>query len=437
MPGSLVVLTLTTFVTWIGTRLTAVALPLVALAETGDAWTTGLVGGAAGLPLLTVGRWGRRLRERIVSGRALAVVLLVQAAGLVVVPVAAATVGVGAAVLCASGLVTGAAGALGGPAQRALTSDLADAAVEDGATTPAARWLSWQDLARRVSMIFAPPFGAWLVATWGAGPLLWCEAAALLAGAAAVLTVPAVGGARRATGGPTAVHDPPPTVRQLFAARPDVAVGVVLTGVGGLAWFAFSLGLALLGAELDRPGALVAAGMSGYGAASLAVSFVVPAVVDRLPRVATVATSCVVVGLSFVALPLVAPDLLLIGAAAALGGAAMPLGITALNALISEQTAGAERRLAFTVEMVLHSVGASLGLLLGGGLIGRFGAGPVLVAAGAAQVLAAVVGVAWVAVGHGHRRPWGGARHVRDARADPGDRVVAGVPGTEFHPLRP
>nr|BFF20510.1 hypothetical protein GCM10025730_40310 [Promicromonospora thailandica] len=111
----LVTLTVTTFVTWTGQRVTAVALPLVALEQTGDAWTTGLVGGIAGLPLLTSGWWGRRLRSRLTSGRALALLLAVQALGLTLVPVAAATTGVGAVVLCATGLVTGATSALLSP----------------------------------------------------------------------------------------------------------------------------------------------------------------------------------------------------------------------------------------------------------------------------------------------------------------------------------
>ncbi|MFP3713175.1 MFS transporter [Puerhibacterium sp. TATVAM-FAB25] len=393
-------LTAVTFITWVGQRVTAVALPLVALAETGDAWTTGLVGGMAGLPLLTSAWWGRRLRGRLVSGRALALVLLVQAAGLALVPLASATVGMGAVVLSASGLVTGATGALLAPAQRSLTADLAEA----GDAGSAARWLSWQDLAHRVSMIFAPPLGAFLVGTWGAEPLLWCETAAVLLGAAAMAAVPgaaaaagrapgdgaAAGGSGAGAPAPDdAAHDVP--VRAVLRRHPDLAISIALAGVGGLAWFAFSLGLALLGAELDRPGELVAAGMAGYGTASVAMSFVVPLVVDRLPRAATIVTSWAVLGGAFALLPLAAPGLAAIAVVSAVGGAAMPLGIAALNALISERTAGAERRAAFTAETVLHSGGASLGLLAGGAVIGWFGAGPTLVVAGVVQALAAVM----------------------------------------------
>ncbi len=406
MRRPLLILTAITFLTWVGARITAVALPLVALAETGEAWATGLVGGMSGLPLLTVGWWGRGLRERLVSGRALAVVMLVQVAGLAIVPVAALVGQVGAVSLCASGLVTGVAGALLGPAERALVADLADAGRHGaaagrgdatGATgATAARWLAWQDLAHRVSMIFAPPLGAWLVVAWGAEPLLWCQAAVVLIAAGAMLGVPRAGGVR-------GVGDVERPARSLdvLRAHPQVAVGIVGAGVGGVCWFGFSLGLAVLGVEHGMPGALIAAGMSGYGATSVAASLAAPLVVDRLPRLATAVGTWAVLGLSFAALPAVVPSVAGVALVAAVGGLATPFGIAALNALISEQTSGAERRAAFTAETVLHSGGASLGLLVGGAVIGWVGAGPALVATGVVQVAAAVVGL-------------GAARRLRD-----------------------
>lgn len=428
----LVTLTATTFVTWTGQRITAVALPLVALDQTGDAWTTGLVGGFAGLPLLTSGWWGRRLRGHLVSGRALAAVLAVQVLGLALVPVAAATIGVGAAVLCATGLVTGATSALLSPAQRALTADLAE--LPGNGPGVGAKALAWQDLAHRVSMIFAPALGAWLLVAWGAEPLLWWEAAAVGLAAAAMLTVPAaravVGTDASRVGADASlvelVETPPgldkldqreegdprspdglqepepqreeqaPALRSVLRGEPELAVGLALAGVGGVTWFAFALGLALLGVELDRPGELIAAGMAGYGVATVGVSFVVPLVVHRVPRVPAIVTSWVVFGLAYLALPLAAPDLLAVGVVSAVGGLAMPFGIAALNALIVERTMGAARRTAFTAETVLHAGGASLGLLAGGALIGTFGAGPVLVVTGGFQVLACVAAVIWL-----------------------------------------
>ncbi len=415
----LVTLTATTFVTWAGQRITAVALPLVALDQTGDAWTTGLVGGFAGLPLLTSAWWGRRLRSRLASGRALALVLAVQVLGLVLVPVAAATVGVGAVVLCASGLVTGATSAMLAPAQRALTADLAELPGNEPGV--GARALAWQDLAHRSSMIFAPALGAWLLVAWGAEPLLWCEAAAVALSAVAMLTVPA---ASRGSSGSSAegvspdgdieiaagldepgrqdasgrrdAPDAAPSVRAVLRAHPDLAVGIGLAGIGGITWFAFTLGLALLGAELDRPGELIAAGMAGYGAATVGVSFVVPLVVHRVPRIPAIVVSWVMLGIAYLALPVAAPNLLAVGLVSAVGGLTMPFGIAALNALIVDRTTGAERRTAFTAETVLHNGGASAGLLVGGALIGAFGAGPVLVVTGLMQVAAAVAAALWL-----------------------------------------
>ncbi|MFF2452907.1 MFS transporter [Isoptericola sp. NPDC058082] len=392
MRRPLLILTAITFLTWVGARITAVALPLVALAETGEAWATGLVGGMSGLPLLTVGWWGRGLRERLVSGRALAPVMLVQAAGLAIVPLAALVGQVGAVSLCASGLVTGVAGALLGPAERALVADLADVGRHGGgaggAGASAARWLAWQDLAHRVSMIFAPPLGAWLVVAWGAEPLLWCQAAVVLVAAAAMLRVPRADGRAPARG-----EEEPTAVLAVLRAHPQVAVGIAAAGVGGLCWFGFSLGLAVLGVEHGMPGALIAAGMSGYGATSVAASLAAPLLVDRLPRLATAVGTWAVLGLSFAALPAVVPSVVGVALVSAVGGLATPFGIAALNALISERTSGAERRAAFTAETVLHSGGASLGLLVGGAVIGVVGAGPVLVVVGGVQVLTGGLGL--------------------------------------------
>lgn len=431
MNRHLLTLTGTTFLTWTGQRITAVALPLLALEQTGDAWTTGLVGGFAGLPLLTSAWWGRPLRHLLTSGRSLALVLVVQAAGLALVPVAAVHGGVNAAVLCVTGLVTGATAALLAPAQRALTADLAD----DVGPGVGARALAWQDLAHRSSMIFAPPLGAWLLVVWGGVPLLWCEAAAVAIAAAVVVGVPgaarqevAAGGPARDGAGRTSASAPPDraTIRGVLRGDRDLAIGILLAGVGGVTWFAFPLGLALLGAELGEPGRIVAAAMSGYGAATVGVSFLVPLVVNRVPRMAAVLVSWAVLGLSFLLLPLAAPDLGAVAAVAALGGLTVPFGIAALNALVTERTTGEARRAAFTAETVLHQGGASAGLLVGGAIIGALGAGPVLVAAGLAQVVAVL---AVIPVLRRTRARDDAAGPGRAARPGPGRPVAPAVRG--------
>ena len=410
MKRPLFLLTVITFVTWIGARLTAVALPLVALSETGGAWATGLVGGMAGVPLVTVDWWGRGLRRHLTSGRALAVVMAVDAAGLAVVPVTAMFGQAGPVALCVSGLMTGATGALLGPAQQTLVADLADVHAAQGGRGGPARWLAWQDLAHRISMIFAPAAGAWLVVTWGTQPLLWSETLVVALAAGVMLAVPAAGQRERSTESGT---DEDVSALHVALSRPQVAAGVLMAGVGGLCWFGFTLGLAVLGIEDGRPGALIAAGMGGYGTASVLASLVVPLVIHRLPRVPLMVFSWVVLGVSFVLLPAVAPSLSGICALAVVAGAAMPWGIAALDTLISEQTSGAERRAAFTAQTVLNSGGASVGLLVGGALIGWAGVGPVLVATGLAQVLAAAGGALWA--WRAHRRPATGFRRAGPA----------------------
>jgi hypothetical protein len=111
---------LATFVSWMGLRLTEVALPLIALQQTGSVWATGLVSGSSGIALLTSPWWAVRLRHRLTSGPALAAVLGVQALGYVTVAVAATLDALTVVHLCLAGLVVGAATSVGGPATRAL-----------------------------------------------------------------------------------------------------------------------------------------------------------------------------------------------------------------------------------------------------------------------------------------------------------------------------
>ncbi|TYC02637.1 MFS transporter [Micromonospora sp. WP24] len=379
----------TTFVTWMGQRTTAVALPLVALAETGSAWSTGLVGGAVGLPMLASPWWARGLRQRLTSGRALAWVLAVQVAGLLVVPVAAAVGTVGAPHLAAAGLVTGCATALSGPAQRALLADIGDSL---GATV-ATKLLTWQDFLHRSTMILAPPVAGWAVAVAGPLPLLWAEAAGVGAGALLLLTV-------RGTVS-VAPPDRPadaPALRHVLARHADIRRAVTMSGVGGLVWFAFTLGLAILGAQTGRPGLLISAGMSGYGLGSLAGALLAPLLVPRMPALATMATGWALLGVAFMVLPAVASSLVLLSCVAAAGGFCMPLGIGALNRLISTQSSGPDRRAAFAVESLVHDGAVSIGLLAGGAVIGAVGAGPTLVTAGVAQVAVALLAGPWLRI---------------------------------------
>ena len=62
-------------------RITQVALPLVILHETGSVAATGLVGGAAGVPVLLSPWWARKARQWVDSGPRLAVVAMLSGVG--------------------------------------------------------------------------------------------------------------------------------------------------------------------------------------------------------------------------------------------------------------------------------------------------------------------------------------------------------------------
>lgn len=372
------ILLLTTFVSWLGQRLTAVALPLVALEQTGSAWTTGLVAGAAGLPLVTAGWWAGRLRRLVTDGRSLGVTMLGQVAGLLVVPVVAMTGGVTAVYLAIAGLISGFAAAISGPARQALTADIGDRL---GSGT-AARALAWQDLAHRASMVIAPPFAAAAVAAGGTIPLLWSECCGIAVGAALLFAV------RNEPARPRQ-SEPPFRLREVWRRHPELRGIVVLSGVGGAVWFAFTLGLAVLGEQAGRPGVLIAAGLTGYGVGSVSGALLVPSSTNRLPAAPTAAVSWTALGMSFAAMAARADSVPFVAVCAALGGAVMPFGIAAVNTLISSRTSGAERRSAFALESAVHDGSATLGMLLGGAVIGLAGARPTLLAAGVIMIVAA------------------------------------------------
>jgi MFS family permease len=268
-------LLLATFVSWIGLRLTEVALPLIALQQTGSVWATGLVAGSSSIAVLTSPWWAARVRHRVTSGPGLAAVLGVQALGYLIVAVAAALDALTVVHLCLGGLLAGAATSVGGPATRALLADIGDR-IGPGV---AVRALAWQDLAHRISMVASPPVAALVVIQYGAMPLMWADTVAVLVAAAVVARVGQYGCCRETT------ESVPRRAREVLRAHPMVANGIVMAAVGWFWWFAFALGLAILGFEIGQPGQLIAAGMTGYGIGSLAGSLTAPLVVTRLPRV--------------------------------------------------------------------------------------------------------------------------------------------------------
>jgi MFS family permease len=375
---------LATFVSWLGLRLTEVALPLIALQQTGSVWATGLVAGSSGVSLLTSPWWAARLRHRVTSGPALAAVLGVQALGYVIVAVPATLGKLTIVHLCLGGLVVGAATSVGGPATRALLADVGDR-IGPGV---AVRALAWQDLAHRVSMVAGPPVAAWVITQQGAMPLMWADTIAVLLAAVAVSGV-GRHVLRRESG-----REVPRRAREVLRAHTVVADGIAMAAVGWFWWFAFALGLAILGAETGRPGQLIAAGMAGYGIGSLTGSATAPLVVTRLPRVPTMVIGWIVLGATFATLPWLEGSLLALALASAVGGFVTPFGLAALNALITEHTRGEERRTAFAAQHVAGSGGSSVGMLTGGAVIAVLGAENTMHVAGTVLIAVPLVLVA-------------------------------------------
>ena len=370
-----------TFVSWTGLRLTEVALPLITLQQTGSVWATGLVAGASGLSLLTSPWWSSRLRHRLTSGPALATVLVVQAVGFATVAVAATLDSLSVVHLCIGGLIVGAATSVGGPATRAMLADVGDR-IGPGA---AVRALAWQDFAHRTSMVASPPVAAWVVTQHGAMPLMWADTVALLLAAMLVVRVGRYA-SRKASA--SAV---PRRAREVLRAHPLVASGIAMASVGWFCWFAFALGLAILGAETGRPGQLVAAGMAGYGLGSLAGSGAAPLLVMRLPRIPTIGIPWIIQGLTIMALPWVDGSLLALALVASVGGFVVPFGLAALNAVIAEQTSGDERRTAFAAQHVAGTGGAAVGMLTGGAVIALIGAETTMHVAGVVLIAVPLV----------------------------------------------
>src|SRR5689334_19496202 len=107
-------------------RITQVALPLVILRETGSVGATGLVGGAAGVPVLLSPWWARKARQWVDSGPRLALVALVTAMALASVPAAAGLGLLTPELLVLSGLLLGCGTALSDPGRSALLADTGD-----------------------------------------------------------------------------------------------------------------------------------------------------------------------------------------------------------------------------------------------------------------------------------------------------------------------
>lgn len=347
-------------------RVAQVALPLVVLAETGSVSAMGLVAGCQGLPLLISPWWARRVRQLVSSGRALALVAMLDAFALCIVPVAAQTGTLTIGVLAATGLLLGIGETLGYPGRAALLADVGDRLRPDGAVI----LLTRQDLLRRLGSILGPALGGVAVSAGLTVGLLWLQAASVLA--AGLLAWP-VAGESASTPDPADAPDAvAPGIRDALATRPEVRAGWWMRGASCLTWFSFPLGLAVLGAEAGRPGVLYAIGMSGYGVGSVLGTFVAIRLVRHFPTATLARAGWGTSGAAWMAMAL-DPRPVMLAATAAVAAGSLVVGITAVNATITKTSRGAERRALLSGQTVVVSAGVALGMLVGGSIIAACG----------------------------------------------------------------
>ena len=358
-------------------RIAQVALPLVILRETGSIAATGLVGGAAGVPVLLSPWWARKARQWVDSGPRLAAVAAVSAAALAMVPAAAALGLLTPELLVASGLLLGCGDGLSNPGRSALLADTGDRWGEGKAVV----LLTWQDGLRRVGMMLGPVVGAFAVSTGLTNGLLWVEAGAVFGAGLLACTVQ---GERVPKGTTT------PSIRGSLKGRPDVLYGWILRGTGCVTWFAFTLGLSVIGEERGRPGVYFAAGMTGYGVGSLVGTAISLAMVRRTKPVPLAAAAWACMGLCWIGMGAwtTPPFVAVMGV---LSGVSVALGIAAISVVITRSSTGAERRALLSGQSVVVNASSSAGMLAGGPIIAIAGAEHTLVGSGLLTGLVAVL----------------------------------------------
>lgn len=320
------------------------------------------------------------------------------------VPAAAALGVLRPAVLIVSGLVLGCGDALSNPGRSALLADTGDRWGADKAVV----LITWQDGIRRVGMVVGPPLGALAIAADLTNELLWLEAAAVLAAGLLACMVASERVPERTE---------PPSIRASLIGRKDIVYGWIARGVGCLTWFAFTLGLSVIGAERGRPGVYLAAGMSGYGVGSVLGTLISLAVVRRFAPVPVATVAWTIMGLCWIGMGVWTTPAA-VAVLGALSGLSVVLGIAAITALITRCSVGAERRALLSGQTVVVNASSSAGLLIGGPLLAVLGGERTLVAAGVlTSAVALAVLLAWKNSPAQQVTPCHTANHDRDHNA--------------------
>jgi hypothetical protein len=389
-------------ITHFGYRAAVIALPLLALEETGSAWTVGLVAGAAGIPTITAPWWSRPFQRRFATARALAALLALEGLATLVVPVAAMLGLLTPATMIASGLAVGVLNAVSGPLDSALLASLGD---RRDAEFGAAQVLALQETSVRLVMTLAPMATLPLIAVVGTAATVALEGVLSIVGAALIVSLVVTAH--------EVEEDEPPRVRGLLRSHPEIRSGWTVRGVGCAAWFAFTLGLALLGQETGRGVLLATIGLTAYSVGAIVGSAGgVLAARSAYPAVLNSA-AWLVAGLGWVVMG-VFPSVVVIGVVSTVMGLTVPAGNAATTAMVTRATSGLERRNALTAQATVVIGSSTMGSLVGGPLIGWVGAQVAITSAGVVVLVVSSVVLVSSVVASGRRTTESAAEPTSD-----------------------
>jgi predicted MFS family arabinose efflux permease len=187
-----------------------------------------------------------------------------------------------------------------------------------------------------------------------------------------------------------------------------VLLGWIVRGTGCSLWFGFTLGLAVLGVESGRGGSFLAVGMAAYGVGSVLGTIAVVRLLRVLPVLPAIAGAWAVTGACWIVIGRV-PDPTVVGVVALVSGCGVAVGNAGITAQITRGSVGRARRTLMAGQSVVVNAASSLGLLVGGPVLGALGAARTLQTTGAVVVLVATT-VLVVARGQAKRAATSAAR---------------------------
>lgn len=377
----------------VGYRIAMVALPLLAVAQTGSAWTVGLVAGSAGVPVITAPWWTRGLQRRLTSARQLRRLMVAEGLVSLAVPAAAAMHGLTPLAMIGVGLSTGVLNAVSGPLDASLLATIGDRRdVDRGQPATgrgAARMLATQDGTIKAATTMAPLAALVLIASIGLVATVAADGLLTLVGALCLIGL-------RLEQPPATPDEPPHRVRALLRGHRTIALGLGVRAAGCAAWFAFTLCLALVGEAQGNGVRLATVGLTCYSASAVLGALLGVAAAGASRPAVLNGVSWLLAGIGWV---LIGgwPSMLVTGVVAACMGLVVPAGNAATTALVTRTFGGTERRSMLTAQATVVTGSTTLGMLVGGPLIAFVGpataiwvAGSVVATIAASAVLEAV-----------------------------------------------